>query len=102
MPAKSGTTRKRWRDPDDPPRLTRAWFEGADLYDGARLVRRGRPKAAVTKVQTTLRLDAEVLEHFKSGGPGWQTRINETLRRAAHRSARRAAPSSRSRRASSR
>jgi uncharacterized protein (DUF4415 family) len=31
----------------------------------------------------TLRLDTEVLEHFKAGGPGWQTRINAVLRRAA-------------------
>jgi uncharacterized protein (DUF4415 family) len=31
----------------------------------------------------TLRLDAKVLEHFREGGPGWQTRINEALRKAA-------------------
>lgn len=29
----------------------------------------------------SLRLDREVLEHFQAGGPGWQERINEALRR---------------------
>ena len=40
---------------------------------------RGRPKAELPKRQVTLRLDEDVLEHFKRGGKGWQTRINETL-----------------------
>ena len=35
------------------------------------------------KEQVTLRLDQDVLEHFQSGGPGWQDRINEALRKAA-------------------
>ena len=43
-------------------------------------VRRGRPCAARPKVQTTLRLSAEVLDHFKAGGPGWQSRIDAALR----------------------
>ena len=46
-------------------------------------LRRGRPKSAVTKVRTTLRLDPDVLAAFRSGGPGWQTRINDALRKAA-------------------
>ncbi|MGI9401592.1 MAG: BrnA antitoxin family protein [Rhizobiaceae bacterium] len=41
--------------------------------------RRGRPPADVTKKQVTLRLDTEIIEHFKAGGPGWQTRINDAL-----------------------
>jgi uncharacterized protein (DUF4415 family) len=44
---------------------------------------RGRPPKENPKAQVTLRLDTEVLEHFKAGGPGWQTRINAVLRRAA-------------------
>jgi uncharacterized protein (DUF4415 family) len=31
----------------------------------------------------SLRLDADVLEHFQQGGPGWQERINAALRKAA-------------------
>jgi uncharacterized protein (DUF4415 family) len=43
---------------------------------------RGRPKSDTPKTQVTLRLSQEVLEHFKAGGPGWQTRIDETLKKA--------------------
>lgn len=46
-------------------------------------VRRGRPKADKRKVSTTIRLSPEVIEHFKADGPGWQTRIDEALRKAA-------------------
>ncbi|HEY0849380.1 MAG TPA: BrnA antitoxin family protein [Bradyrhizobium sp.] len=35
------------------------------------------------KEQVTLRIDQDVLEYFQAGGPGWQDRINETLRKAA-------------------
>jgi uncharacterized protein (DUF4415 family) len=44
---------------------------------------RGRPPKENPKAQVTLRLDAEVVKHFKAGGPGWQTRINAVLKRAA-------------------
>ncbi len=46
-------------------------------------VRRGRPKAKVTKISTTLRLDPDVLAAFRASGPGWQSRINAALRKAA-------------------
>ena len=35
------------------------------------------------KEQVTLRLDREVLDYFQDGGPGWQERINEALRKVA-------------------
>jgi cysteine synthase A len=35
------------------------------------------------KEQVTLRIDQDVLEHFREGGPGWQDRINDALRKAA-------------------
>jgi uncharacterized protein (DUF4415 family) len=44
------------------------------------------PKQVATpgvREQVTLRIDQDVLEHFQSGGPGWQDRINEALRKAA-------------------
>ncbi len=44
---------------------------------------RGRPKSERTKKLVSLRLDAEVIEAFKAEGPGWQTRINTVLARAA-------------------
>ena len=43
-------------------------------------VRRGRPLAAKPKVSTTIRLSQEVIDHFKAGGRGWQTRIDAALR----------------------
>ncbi|MCG5241895.1 BrnA antitoxin family protein [Azospirillum doebereinerae] len=44
---------------------------------------RGRPPAENPKQQVTLRLDAEVIGRFKAEGPGWQSRINDALRKAA-------------------
>jgi uncharacterized protein (DUF4415 family) len=35
------------------------------------------------KEQVTLRIDQDVLEYFRDGGPGWQDRINDALRKAA-------------------
>jgi uncharacterized protein (DUF4415 family) len=35
------------------------------------------------KELVSLRLDREVLDHFQEGGPGWQDRINNALRKAA-------------------
>ncbi|MBX9726098.1 MAG: BrnA antitoxin family protein [Rickettsiales bacterium] len=51
------------------------------------LVRRGkgRPPSLTPKVSQTLRLDADILEAFKSTGAGWQTRMNDALRKAAAR-----------------
>ena len=35
------------------------------------------------KEQVTLRVDQDVLDFFREGGPGWQDRINQALRKAA-------------------
>mgnify|MGYP001429431222 CR=1 FL=1 len=35
------------------------------------------------KETVTLKLDADVLEHYQQDGPGWQDRINAALRAAA-------------------
>lgn len=47
------------------------------------LLRRGpgRPVQDVRKVNQTLRLDADVLEAYRQEGKGWQTRMNEVLRK---------------------
>jgi uncharacterized protein (DUF4415 family) len=42
--------------------------------------RSGRP-AGSDKRSVSIRLDKDVVEKFKAGGPGWQTRINAALRR---------------------
>jgi len=71
-----------WIDPDDAPELDDAWFEKADFKIGRKVVRRGRPPGS-TKRLVSLRLDREVLDAFRAGGPGWQSRINQALRKAA-------------------
>lgn len=40
---------------------------------------RGRPKLEATKELVSLRLSPAVLDHFRSQGAGWQTRINHLL-----------------------
>jgi len=69
---------------DEAPELTDGWFAKADLYQGEKLVRRGgRPKKAAPKEAINIRLDVDVLEHFRDGGSGWQSRISAALRKAA-------------------
>ncbi|MCO5071116.1 MAG: BrnA antitoxin family protein [Rhizobiaceae bacterium] len=52
-------------DPDNPPRNAG-----------------GRPKSENPKEAVKLRIDADVLARFREGGRGWQTRMNEALRKA--------------------
>lgn len=70
---------------EDAPELTDEQLARADLYEGERLIRRGRPPKARPKEAVKLRLSPDVLDHFRSSGPGWQTRINETLEKAVAR-----------------
>ncbi|MCY3774974.1 MAG: BrnA antitoxin family protein [Candidatus Aminicenantes bacterium] len=64
-------------DPDTAPDLSRdGWPE---KFANAP-VRRGRPPVAKPKVSTTIRLSQDVIDHFRAGGRGWQTRIDEALR----------------------
>ena len=45
---------------------------------------RGRPRGSVkenAKVPITMRVDPEVLEAMRETGTGWQTRVNDVLRR---------------------
>jgi uncharacterized protein (DUF4415 family) len=45
--------------------------------------RRGRgPQKELTKVAVSLRLTRDVVERFKAGGPGWQTRMDQALKKA--------------------
>jgi uncharacterized protein (DUF4415 family) len=61
-------------DPDNPP-----WSE--EML-GPPVLKRGRgPQKAPTKVLTTVRLDADVIAFFRAQGRGYQTRINDELRK---------------------
>jgi uncharacterized protein (DUF4415 family) len=44
---------------------------------------RGPQKSKPVKTLVSLRLDPDVIEHFRSRGPGWQSRLNQALRRVA-------------------
>ena len=46
----------------------------------ALMKRRGRPASAITKAAVSLRLDPDIVDAFKAGGDGWQTRMNDALR----------------------
>ena len=71
-------TSSKLRDADNP-----AWTE--DML-GEPVLKRGRgPQIAPTKVLTSVRIDADILDFFKSLGSGYQSRINETLRAELNR-----------------
>lgn len=83
MPTKKRTTKKKWIDPDEAPHLDREWFARGEIREGDRLIRPGRPKAETPKEAINIRLDPDVLAHYRAAGPGWQSRINKDLRKAA-------------------
>ena len=85
MTGKKSVSKSGLNKADDAPELTDEWFARADLYKGGKLVRRGRPAGSGTKVLVSLRLDKEAVAAFRSTGPGWQVRINETVMRSARR-----------------
>jgi len=57
------------REDPDAVLLDEEWFEKAKLV-----------VPASDKQRITIRLDEDVVEHFKQGGPGYQSRINDVLR----------------------
>lgn len=75
-------------DAVDSPELSEEFMEGMrpvsethpDIVE--RQLRTRGPQVAPTKLQVTLRLDRDVVDHFRQGGRGWQTRINKVLRDA--------------------
>jgi uncharacterized protein (DUF4415 family) len=94
MPA--DISREDWDAVDFPPlteeqlagmRPAREVFPDIDAFPKPRP--RG-PQKAPTKLQATIRFDRDVIEYFRGTGPGWQTRMNETLRREVERQKRRA------------
>lgn len=64
---------------DENPEWTDEMF--ANARRGAIAAKRGpgRPTGS-NKISTTIRLDADIIEAFREGGKGWQSRINNALR----------------------
>ena len=74
-------------DPDN-PEWTKQDFQRAKPFAKAfpSLAKSGRRRGLQkqpTKVAVSLRLTREVVEHFKAEGPGWQTRMDDALKKAA-------------------
>ena len=60
------------------------WFSDQPHVGGRKV---GRPKSANPKVPLKLRLDRDVVQAFRATGPGWQTKINATLRLSLRKAA---------------
>ena len=73
-----------WVDPDDAPELTDEYFEDAEYWQGDTFIRRGRarPEGDNGKEMVTIPLDPDVLAKLREAGPGWQTQVNDILRKA--------------------
>jgi uncharacterized protein (DUF4415 family) len=83
MTVSNSATDPNWIDPDDAPELTEAWFAKADFKMGDKVIRKGGRPRGSDKEMVTIRLDKAAIEYFRDGTPGWQTRINDALRKAA-------------------
>jgi uncharacterized protein (DUF4415 family) len=76
----------RKKDYDEIPELTDEDFARGVWHRGGKPLPqgpRGRPPSPDPKQPVSLRLDPDVLAHFRRSGRGWQGRINTILRKAA-------------------
>lgn len=87
-----GYTKEDWDAVDSPPatkeQLAQAKPFGEAFPELAETMRKnlgGRPPVEKPKLAVSIRLDQDVVEKFKSTGAGWQSRINQVLRKAAAR-----------------
>ena len=68
--------------------LDEAWFSGAcpAIEADPEAVKRWRrfqgKKKTPTEDGVTVPIDADIAAYFRASGPGWQARLNETLRQA--------------------
>jgi uncharacterized protein (DUF4415 family) len=74
-------------DPDNPEWTAQDFRRAkpfAQAFPALAESRRGRgPQKDPTKVAVSLRLTRDVVERFKADGPGWQTRMDKALKKAA-------------------
>ena len=82
-------------DPDNPIWTKRDFQRamhfpnGATLWEAADALRKARgPQIAPKKIAISIRLEPEIVAHFKAGGAGWQGRMEAVLLRATKRGAR--------------
>ena len=72
-------------DYEEIPELDAAFFERAVIHRNGVPVRGRPPLGDQPKKQVTLRIDQDILEHFRSRGAGWQGMINAALREKVER-----------------
>ena len=72
----------RQRRPADPWKNAEAVFKPAASKPATTADK--RPLLPGVKETVSLRIDQDVLEHYRSEGPGWQDRINAVLREASN------------------
>jgi uncharacterized protein (DUF4415 family) len=82
MPRKTKSGAAAWKDPDDAPELTDAFFDRGEIRYGDKIIRRGRPPLPSPKQAVKLQPDADGCASYRKTGDGWQTRINADLRKA--------------------
>jgi uncharacterized protein (DUF4415 family) len=71
-----------WTDEDFARARPASEMMPPELYK-ALVERRVRgPQKAPVKEAVSIRLDRDLVERLRASGPGWQARINETLRKA--------------------
>ena len=84
-----GYSKAEWAEVSDSPEITAEEFAQAKPFsevfpEMAEKMRRARGKqVAPTKELVSLRLNRDTLAKFRALGPGWQTKIDETLSAAA-------------------
>jgi uncharacterized protein (DUF4415 family) len=86
--ARSGFTKADFAAVSDNPEWTKKDFARAKpfsevLPDVAKTIRRRGPQKIPKKQPVSLRLSPDVLKYYKAKGPGWQSRIDDDLRKAA-------------------
>jgi uncharacterized protein (DUF4415 family) len=86
-----GYAREDWYAVSDNPPLTEEEMKRArpfkdvfpEIAEKMERAIRGRPKAEQTKTPVTIRLDPDIVDHYKATGKGWQSRMNDDLRKVA-------------------
>lgn len=88
-----GYSKADWDEVSDNPELTAEQLAEAKPFSEAfpdfatamdkEVAKRGRPALEKTKKPVTIRLDPDVVDAFKAAGKGWQSRMNDALRKAA-------------------
>ena len=82
-----GYTQQDWDEVGDNPEWTKEDFANARPFaevfpELAASIRKTRgPNQAPTKRLVSLRLSGEVIDKYKAGGDGWQSRIDADLRK---------------------